>query len=312
MSTQPNRITIEAYVPVPPEQAWRAYTTAEAITQWNQASADWHCPWAKIDLRVGGRHIARMEARNGSFGFDYGGTYEVVEEPVSLTLRLDDNRLVHTTFMSHGVGTLVRTTFDTENTHPIELQRQGWQAILDSYADYVTRTYTPENGTYRKPTMQTIDILLDLYKASLNDIVNHIQSIPDSVMTDQPGRQVNHPAWTLSHLAHAAGFIALLLGENVTDMGENDTNRYGPGSVPVTDPSLYASKAELIDRLTRRHEIADRVVRIRYQDYFTKTPPAPFNDFAPTIGHLVVYLLAAHEPYHLGQLRDWKRAIEIH
>lgn len=142
MSQHSNPITIEAYVPVSPEQAWRAYTTAEAITQWNQASTDWHCPWAKVDLRVGGRHIARMEARDGSFGFDYGGTYEAVDEPIALALRLDDDRRVHTTFTPQGSGTLVKIVFDAENKHPEDLQRQGWQAILNSYADYVTRTYT--------------------------------------------------------------------------------------------------------------------------------------------------------------------------
>ncbi|GIW75908.1 MAG: activator of HSP90 ATPase [Phycisphaerae bacterium] len=132
-----NTITIEAFVPATPEQAWHAYTTAEAITQWNQASLDWHCPWAKIDLRVGGRHVARMEARDGSFGFDYSGTYEVVEAPHSVTLRLDDDRLVRTTFEPKGNGTLVRTVFDAEGTHSLEQQRKGWQAIFDSYADYI-------------------------------------------------------------------------------------------------------------------------------------------------------------------------------
>jgi uncharacterized protein YndB with AHSA1/START domain len=138
---QSTPITIATIVPVPPPLAWRAYTTPEAITQWNQASPDWHCPWAKVDLRAGGRHVARMEARDGSFGFEYSGTYEEVNEPNSLTLRLDDVRLVRVTFTPEGSGTRVKIVFDPEQSHPMELQRTGWQAILDSYAAYVVRTY---------------------------------------------------------------------------------------------------------------------------------------------------------------------------
>ncbi|MEZ6141013.1 MAG: SRPBCC domain-containing protein [Zavarzinella sp.] len=92
---QSKPITIEIVVPVPAAVAWRAYTSPEAITQWNQASPDWHCPSAEVDLRVGGRHVARMEARDGSFGFDFAATIEEMEEPHVLTLRLDD-RLVRT------------------------------------------------------------------------------------------------------------------------------------------------------------------------------------------------------------------------
>jgi uncharacterized protein YndB with AHSA1/START domain len=137
--TEPEPITIETVVPVSPMRAWEAYTSPEAITQWNQASPDWHCPSAQVDLRVGGRHCARMEARDGSFGFDYEGTYEVVDKPQTLTLRLDDDRLVRTSFTSEGSGTRVRTVFDPEASNSIELQRTGWQAILDSYAAYVSR-----------------------------------------------------------------------------------------------------------------------------------------------------------------------------
>jgi len=138
--TTPEPITIEAFVPVSPEQAWEAYISPEAITKWNQASPDWHCPSAQVDLRVGGRYWARMEARDGSFGFDCEGTYEVVDKPHVLTLRLDDDRLVRTSFTSEGSGTRVRTVFDPEASNSIELQRTGWQAILDSYAAYVSKS----------------------------------------------------------------------------------------------------------------------------------------------------------------------------
>lgn len=95
------------------------------------------------------------------------------------------------------------------------------------------------------------------------------------------------------------------------DVGDNDMELYGPGSVPIADPSRYATKAELISRLTRQHEIVERVVRAKHLDYFAKVPPAPFVSFAPNVGRIIVYLLAAHESYHLGQLMDWKRSASL-
>ncbi|MFN3229335.1 MAG: SRPBCC domain-containing protein [Asticcacaulis sp.] len=133
----PSPITIVTVVEATPDTAWRAYTSADAITQWNQALPDWHCPSASVDLRVGGKHIARMEARDGSFGFDFEATYKAVEAPHALSLRLDDGRLARTTFTKEGAVTRVVTTFDPEGQNPIEMQRDGWQAILDSFAAYV-------------------------------------------------------------------------------------------------------------------------------------------------------------------------------
>ncbi|MFN3855250.1 MAG: SRPBCC domain-containing protein [Phreatobacter sp.] len=132
-------ITIDAFVPVRPADAWAAFNAPEAITRWNQASPDWHCPAARADLRVGGRHVARMEARDGSCGFDYAGTYEEVDPPRAVTLRLDDGRRARTTFVPEAGGTRVVTVFDPEGTHPRDLQRQGWQAILDSYAAFAAQ-----------------------------------------------------------------------------------------------------------------------------------------------------------------------------
>ena len=130
-------ITVETHVPVSPEVAWDAYTSPEAIMQWNKATPEWCCPAAEVDLREGGRHVARMEARDGSMGFDFAGTYEEVNAPHALTLRLDDGRRTRTTFEAEGDGTRVRTVFDPEPTNPAEMQRGGWQAILDSYAAHV-------------------------------------------------------------------------------------------------------------------------------------------------------------------------------
>ena len=133
--TQP--ITVETYVPVPPEQAWAAHTDADAITRWNFASPDWHCPSAEVDLRAGGRHCARMEAKDGSFGFDYEGVYETVDAPAAFVLVLGAGRRVETTFTSESRGTRVRTVFDADASAPIDMQREGWQAILDNYAAFV-------------------------------------------------------------------------------------------------------------------------------------------------------------------------------
>ncbi len=135
-----DQITVEVHVPAPPEAAWEAYTSPDAITQWNFASPEWCCPSADVDLREGGRHCARMEARDGSMGFDFAGTYEAVDAPASLTLRLDDGRRSHTTFEQEDQGTRIRTVFDPDTSHPTEMQRDGWQAILDTYAAYVRKT----------------------------------------------------------------------------------------------------------------------------------------------------------------------------
>ena len=138
MSEQ-DQITVETVVPAPPEVAWTTYTSPEAIMQWNQATPEWHCPSAEIDLRQGGRHSARMEARDGAMGFDFAGTYEEVDAPRALTLRLDDGRRSHTTFEPEGDGTRVCTVFDPKATNPAEMQRGGWQAVLDNYRDHVAR-----------------------------------------------------------------------------------------------------------------------------------------------------------------------------
>lgn len=130
-------ITVETHVPVAPQAAWDAFTDPNAIMQWNFATPEWCCPKADVDLRPGGRHVVRMEAKDGSMGFDFGGTYQEVDAPRNLVLKLDDGRMSRTSFEAEGGGTRVRTVFDPEATNPVEMQRAGWQAILDNYAAYV-------------------------------------------------------------------------------------------------------------------------------------------------------------------------------
>jgi uncharacterized protein YndB with AHSA1/START domain len=131
------KIAIETDVPAPPDVAWRAFTSPDAIMQWNFASPDWCCPSARVDLRAGGTHSVRMEARDGSMGFDFEGVYEEVDAPNALTLRLGDGRAARTTFEAEAGGTRVRTVFDPEAENPLEMQRDGWQAILDNYVAHV-------------------------------------------------------------------------------------------------------------------------------------------------------------------------------
>ena len=134
-----SKITIDTLVAAPAATAWEVYNDPDHITQWNQANADWHCPSATNDLRVGGRLVSRMEAKDGSMGFDFEGTYEAVEPNERLVYTLDDGRKVETTFVPEGDGTRVTTVFDAEESNPEDMQRMGWQAILDSYKAHVER-----------------------------------------------------------------------------------------------------------------------------------------------------------------------------
>lgn len=129
-------ITIEAAIKAPIEKIWRFWTGAEHVTKWNNASDDWHTPRATNDLKPGGRFSYRMEAKDGSAGFDFGGVYNEVENNRLITYTMDDGRKVKNTFLSNGSGTKVLVTFEAENTNPVEMQRSGWQAILDNFKKY--------------------------------------------------------------------------------------------------------------------------------------------------------------------------------
>ncbi|MGB1696847.1 MAG: SRPBCC domain-containing protein [Thermoplasmatota archaeon] len=128
------KITIEADTAATPEQCWAAATTPAAIMQWNAASPDWHCPSAEVDLKVGGRMSSRMEAKDGSMGFDFAATFTAVEAPRRLAYKLDDDRMVELLLEPGAEGTHIRQTFDAETENDPEMQRMGWQSILDSFA----------------------------------------------------------------------------------------------------------------------------------------------------------------------------------
>ena len=130
-------ITVETYVGAPIEKVWDAFNDADAIKKWNTASDDWHTPRAENDLKVGGTFLYRMEAKDGSSGFDFAGTYTEVTPHERLAYVMSDDRTVAVTFSTEGDGTRVVTVFDPEGENPREMQREGWQAILDNFTQYV-------------------------------------------------------------------------------------------------------------------------------------------------------------------------------
>lgn len=130
------RITVEIVVAAPIEEVWRAYTTPEDIKQWNAASDDWHTTSAMVDLRVGGAFSSRMEAKDGSMGFDFAGTYTkiVPQELIEYSFGDRDARVA---FVDGPYGVVLRVAFDSEPTHSIEQQQEGWQSILNNFKKHV-------------------------------------------------------------------------------------------------------------------------------------------------------------------------------
>ena len=130
------KVQIEAEVSAPAQRVWQYWTAPEHITKWNFASPDWQCPWAKNDLRPGGIYSARMEAKDGSFGFELSGIYDEVVDQKKMTYTMEDGRKVTTEFKAIGDKTKVTTIFDAEEQNPIEMQREGWQSILNNFKAY--------------------------------------------------------------------------------------------------------------------------------------------------------------------------------
>lgn len=129
-------ITVETTVSAPIDAVWQAYTTPDDIKEWNAASDDWHTTSAEVDLRVGGQFSSRMEARDGSFGFDFAGTYTKIITNELLEYSFGE-RMAKVEFIPTPDGVTTRVTFDPESTHSLEQQRAGWQAILDRFRQHV-------------------------------------------------------------------------------------------------------------------------------------------------------------------------------
>ena len=130
------KITVETLVNAPIAKVWSAYTSPEDIKQWNTASADWHTTQASVDLRVGGAFSSRMEAKDGSFGFDFAGTYTRITQHELIEYAFGDRKGV-VEFMPAEKGVTVRVSFDAEATHSVDQQREGWQAILNNFSKHV-------------------------------------------------------------------------------------------------------------------------------------------------------------------------------
>lgn len=132
MST-PTRITITAHIAKPVDHVWTIWTDPAHIMQWNAASDDWHCPKASNDLRTGGSFSSTMAARDGSFSFDFEGVYDDVQLHRRIAYTMSDGRTCEILFEEKDGGTLVTESFDAESQNPVEMQRAGWQAILDRF-----------------------------------------------------------------------------------------------------------------------------------------------------------------------------------
>lgn len=133
------KISVETSIKAPIDRIWSAYTTPEDIVQWNAASEDWHTTASTVDLRVGGLFSSRMEAKDGSSGFDFAGTYTKIE-PKRLIEYTFGDRACAVEFLQGQDTVTVRVSFDAEEENPVEMQRGGWQAILDNFARHVLKT----------------------------------------------------------------------------------------------------------------------------------------------------------------------------
>lgn len=132
-TTEKTTITIETTVNASAEKVWKTWNNPEDIIKWGVASPDWHTPCAENDLRPGGKFVYRMEAKDGSFGFDFGGVYDLVKPNEYIEYTIGDGRKVKIDFKTNGNMVHIVETFEAEGENPIEMQRAGWQAILDNF-----------------------------------------------------------------------------------------------------------------------------------------------------------------------------------
>ena len=130
-------ITVSAIVAAPLTNVWEAWTKPEHITKWTFASDDWHAPSAENDLSIGGKFRTTMAAKDGSVSFDFSGTYTDIQPQQLIAYEIEDGRTVEIVFSSNGNETEIKESFEAENTNPIEMQKEGWQAIINNFKKYV-------------------------------------------------------------------------------------------------------------------------------------------------------------------------------
>jgi uncharacterized protein YndB with AHSA1/START domain len=135
-TTQKNIVTITAKVNAPVEKVWEFWTLPKHITKWNNASDDWHTPHASNDLHPGGKFSFRMEAKDGSFGFDFEGIYDKIKTYEFIDYTIADGRKVQIHFETVGIETVITECFEAEEANAIELQQSGWQSILGNFKKY--------------------------------------------------------------------------------------------------------------------------------------------------------------------------------
>ena len=164
-NSEKTTITVQTEIKAPIEKVWEYWTSPEHIIRWNHASDDWHTPHAENDLRTGGVFRSRMEAKDGSMGFDFTGEYTRVEHLKNICYTMEDGRKVDVKFSTDDQVTTVTETFEAETEHPADMQREGWQAILNNFGKYAERSwkFTPlhfEVTIHAKPT-EVYQMMLD-------------------------------------------------------------------------------------------------------------------------------------------------------
>jgi uncharacterized protein YndB with AHSA1/START domain len=137
LSEDKTQITIKTTVHATPEKVWEYWNKPEHITKWCNASPDWHTPGAENDLKAGGKFSTRMEAKDGSMGFDFGGVYDDVKTNEFIAYTMGDGRKASIIFTTDGSSTTITETFEAEDQNPAEMQKAGWQSILDNFKSYV-------------------------------------------------------------------------------------------------------------------------------------------------------------------------------
>lgn len=157
----------------------------------------------------------------------------------------------------------------------------------------------------------TIGAILNVHAMICGFLIECVEDVPESRMTEQFGGIVNHPAWTLSHLNAYAGVLLSMLDDPSVPTADAEMERFGYGTTPVPERPAYATKREMLDRFRDRNAHLAAVVAEKHSDYFPRRSPEKFHPYSPTIGHIAIALLVAHPPHHLGQLRQWRRAAGI-
>lgn len=157
----------------------------------------------------------------------------------------------------------------------------------------------------------TIGTILNIHTMIHGFLIEALEDVPQSRMTEQPGTILNHPAWTLSHLNAYAGVLLSMLDDPSVPTADAEMERFGYGTTPVPDLGAYATKRDLLDRFRDRNARLAAVVGEKHSDYFPRPSPEKFHPHAPTIGHIAITLLVSHPPHHLGQLMQWRRAAGI-